>query len=120
MRGIIKEIRQQPSHVREIFLWVLVVIFSSVIGFAWFRSTEKKFVVLLNPEQAENARILAEENKKNVPSPFANIFNSFSELKANISDLFSGAPSVNIELTNRAKEKTEPIMPHKLPLSGNK
>ncbi|MEX1064125.1 MAG: hypothetical protein WD898_01515 [Candidatus Paceibacterota bacterium] len=120
MRGVIREIRQQPEHIRELFLWVLVVMFFSVIGFTWFRSTEKRVVALLNPEQAEVARVLAEEKKSNTPTPFATIFSSFGELKANISDLFSGLPSEEFELTNRARSEAEAVPPQKLPLSEDK
>ncbi len=120
MRGIIKEIRQQPEHIREIFLWVLVVIFFSLIGFVWFRSTEKRVVALLNPEQTEAARVLAKEKEDNSPTPFATMFNSFNGLRANISDLFGSFPSENFELTNGVRSEDEPVPPQRLPLSEDK
>ena len=77
MRGILYEIKQQPEHIRKAFMWVLVVITFSVVGFVGFRNTEQRFVALLNPGQAQEERALAEKTKIQTPSPFATIFNDF-------------------------------------------
>ena len=123
MKGILDEIRQQPEHIRHIFMWLCVVITFSVIGFVWFRSTSKQFVALMHPEE-EQARILAEAEQKTLrqtqgrqPSPFATIFSVWSNLRANISELLTG-PESNLEIQNGATgiEKIE-VPPQKLPLS---
>ena len=117
MGGILHEIKQQPEHIRKAFMWVLVVITFSVVGFVWFRNTEKRFVALLNPEQAQESRALAEKTKAQTPSPFATIFSSWDDLKANISELFLGRQS-NFSVDNgRTGPKEEPLPPQKLPLS---
>ncbi|MBI2669837.1 MAG: hypothetical protein HYX20_01680 [Candidatus Yanofskybacteria bacterium] len=116
MKRILDEIRQQPEHIRHIFLWLCVVITFSVIGFVWFRQTTKQFIALMHPEE-EQARILAEKNKPKHPSPFATIFNVWGNLRANISELLTG-PESNLEIQNSAPgtEKIE-LPPQKLPIS---
>jgi hypothetical protein len=121
MKSILDEIRRQPDHIREVFMWVFVVIIFSVVGFAWFRSTEKQFVALLNPDQAQEQRILAEKNKaKEGPSPFAMIGNSFSGLKASIAELFLGIKSNDFEIRNEGAGPTVSVPPQELPISGEK
>jgi cytosine/uracil/thiamine/allantoin permease len=116
MRGLLNEIRQQPEHIRHVFMWVCVVIIFSVVGFVWFRNTERRFVALLNPEQAREERMLAEKIKTQTPSPFATISGAWNELKANISELFAGAQP-GFEINNKILPTEEPISPQKLPLS---
>lgn len=114
--GILDEIKQQPEHIKKAFMWVLVVITFSVVGFVWFRSTEKKFVALLNPEQAQEEKALAEKNKTGTPSPFAAILNSWDELRANILELFIGR-GTSFDVDNSTKPVEKPLPPQKLPLS---
>lgn len=106
-------------------MWVFVVITFSIIGFVWFRSTEKKFVALLNPEEAQATRALAESTKSETGSPFATILNSLRELKANISELVggsgkSGNPPAGGEPSAGSQPDSDQLPPQKLPLSGNK
>lgn len=117
MKSLLQEIKEQPEHIRHVFMWVCVVIVFSVVGFVWFKSTEKKFVALLNPEQAQESQALAEKAKTQTPSPFATIFSSWGELKANISELFLGKQA-SFDVNNSGVKPTEePLPPQKLPLS---
>jgi cytosine/uracil/thiamine/allantoin permease len=117
MKSLLKEIREQPEHIRHIFMWVCVVIVFSVIGFIWFRNTEKRFVALLNPEQAQEERALAEKTKNQSPSPFATIFSAWSNLKANISELILGK-HLEFDVNNsRTGLEEKQLPPQKLPLS---
>ncbi len=118
-KGILEEIREQPEHIRHIFMWVLVVITFSVVGFVWFRNTEKKLVALINPEQAAQTQALAEKTNANNPSPFATIYESLRGLKANVSELFFGGGS-KVNINNTVGGNSEEVLPQKLPLSGNK
>ena len=115
--GVLHEIKQQPEHIRKTFMWVLVVITFSVVGFVWFRNTEKRFVALLNPEQAEAERALAEKTKAGTPSPFATIFDAWNNLRANISELIMGRQSEFNVNNSGAEPKEEPLPPQRLPLS---
>src|SRR3989344_4996755 len=106
MRSILNEIREQPEHIRHIFMWLCVVITFSVIGFVWFRSTSKQFVALMHPEEAQE-RALAEKEgtlrqaQGKQPSPFATIFGFWGDLQANISELLVGS-KLNLEINNGA------------------
>ena len=115
--SILYEINQQPEHIRKAFMWVLVVITFSVVGFVWFRNTEQRFVARLNPEQAEVERALAEKTKTQTPSPFATIFNAWNDLRTNISELILGRQSEFNVNNDGAGPKEEPLPPQKLPLS---
>lgn len=118
MKSLLQEIKNQPPHIRKIFMWLMVVITFSVVGFIWFKNTEKRFVALLNPEQAQESRALAEKIKAQTPSPFATIFSSWSDLKANLSELFLGKQS-NFSVENGGTgAKEEQLPPQKLPLSN--
>lgn len=123
IKELIKEIRQQPEHIRSLFMWSFVVIVSSVIGFVWFRNTQREFVALLNPERAQENRALASNNdQNNTPSPFASIGSVFGGFMANISELVNIKKTNNFEITNSYNSQLDsrPITPHKLPTSGDK
>lgn len=120
MKSIWQEIKEQPPHIRELFMWVCVVITFSIIGFAWFRTTTKQFVALLNPPEADQARALAEE-KDQTPSPFATLFVSIMDLRATIGELFNLAKGpVDFEVNKGQRQEPAPVAPAKLPLSGEK
>jgi|SRR3989344_8212024 len=122
LKELLEEIRNQPEHIRHIFMWLCVVITFSLVGFVWFRQTTKQFVALMNP-QAEQERVLAEKEKEEAerqanagqPSPFASILDMFGGLRANISELLAG-PEKNV--TNLKPSRIqETIPPQKLPIA---
>ncbi len=118
MKSLLEEIREQPPHIREVFMWVCVVITFSVVSFAWFRSTTKQIIAMVNPDQVEVSSGLAQNT-----SPFATIFSSVKDLQANIGELFNFAnksTSLEIQGSNTTQTKNLPLPPQKLPLSKNK
>lgn len=123
MKSILEEIRQQPEHIRHIFMWTLVVITFSMVGFVWFRQTTKQFVALLHPEEAQE-RALAQQleirNQKLVTkkpsSPFATIFSTIGDLRANISELLAGSKG-DLNINNGQLTPEEQLPPQKLPIS---
>jgi hypothetical protein len=119
MKRLIKEIREQPEHIRHIFMWALVLITFSLVGFTWFRSTQKKFVALLNPAAAQAEQMLAAKTTPQGFSPFATIGNSFKDLQANISELF-GNQQLDLNLNNVKVQNQEILPPQKLPIAGDK
>ena len=118
MKSLLEEIRQQPEHIRHVFMWTMVVITFSVIGFVWFRQTTKQFVTLLHPEEAQE-RALAEKSKPKQPSPFATIFATMGDLRANISELLAG-PKQGMDVNNGQSVSEEQLPPQTLPLSEDK
>ena len=102
-------------------MWVCVVITFSVIGFAWFRTTSRQFVALLNPKQVQQTEAVARAREEPA-SPFATLFLSIKDLKASLWDLFNFSQKSNdIEVKNpgpvQPNEANQPITPQPLPLS---
>lgn len=121
-KSIWQEIREQPPHIRGMFMWLCVVVTFSVVGYAWFRTTSKQLIALVNPERAKQEQRLAEN--KNSSSPFATINSSVKELGASILELIDLTKKTNnIEIKNNGAVTVpeQPIVsPQKLPLSGDK
>ena len=119
MKSILDEIKQQPPHIRELFMWVCVVITFSIVGFTWFRSTTKQFVALLNPNEIQQTNQFAKEERV---SPFSTFASSLKDLQANLGELFNLAKRQNNFEVEGGKEVNtqESVLPQKLPLSGNK
>lgn len=112
---LLQEIRQQPLHIRHLFMWTSVVISFSLVGFFWFQSTKDNVVALLNPKAAQEAQtrqLAQQQHTDKSPSPFALIKNSWASLTANMSELWKGRnkPSEASQQTTAA-----PIAPQKLP-----
>ena len=116
MKGLLEEIRSQPPHIRELFMWLCVIITFSVVGFAWFRGTSQQLASLLHPETtALEERAIVE--RKPV-SPFANLLLSFKDLTANIRTLFTFSRTTEVEVENQPSHTVLPtVSPRTLPLS---
>lgn len=115
MKKLLREIRSQPPHIRELFMWLCVVITFSIIGWAWFRQTQKQFLALLHPEQTEERALAEQEKSKQRPSPFATIFSSFGDLRANILELFA-SPKPNVLEVGNQEPQQEEVPPKELPI----
>ena len=111
MKKLLNEIREQPEHIREIFMWVMVVMTFSVVGFFTMRSTFGRLAVLINPDAAdsENTTVIVKDKQNN--SPLDLLGESASDIKANLSDLFKSSDDGNVEILNDA----EPVPPVRLP-----
>ena len=106
-----KEIRNQPEYIREIFMWVSVVIVSSLVLFGWLKSTQNKIYALINPDAVAQERALAEANKANQPSLFANITGSLGGIKNSLNEFFGG------EKFNSASDNQPEVEANKLPVT---
>ncbi len=123
MAGIIEEIKNQPAHIREVFMWLCIVITFSVVSFFWFQSTAKEFVAMVNPVQAEQERALAQKNGQDQLSVLATIGQSASNFKASIAELlgFATGGSGNVlEFTGGQTYHSDPAPPQLFPISKNK
>lgn len=112
---MLKEIRNQPEHIRALFMWLSVFIVFSLVVFVWFNSFQQKLTLLLNPQDQVAA---AEEE-----SPFAVITKSLNDLKATIFDLFGLASGMKkeLEVKNNLEDRFGvKIEPRLLPLSEDK
>lgn len=84
---MLKEIRRQPEHIREIFMWLCVVIVFSFVILAGFRQTNEKLVALINPEITEEAEMYIAQKKPQ--SPLESLAGYLGDLRASITDVFS-------------------------------
>ncbi len=117
-RELLEEVRNQPQHIREIFMWLCVVITFSVISLFWFQSTSKQFVAMVNPDRIEEERVYALNNKVTQPSLLATIGSSWTNLKLGLSDLLGAAKKSGAEQFH--DDKNDPVPPNLFPTSGDK
>jgi len=108
--GILKDIRQQQPHIREIFMWVSVVITFSVIGYFGFRNVGSDFVAMVDPDRIEQKQDTAIAEVE-IDSPFALIGDTFGDLGATISGVFTD----NEDDTIKFKNNNVPVPPQRLP-----
>jgi len=113
MKKIIREIKNQPEHIRKTFMWLSVIVVFSFIFIIGIRETERKITALINPE------LLKEENTTNLAdnsSPFNVLGRYFSGLRASIGDVFLIGTRVQ-EINKEPREFSSPAL---LPVSGEK
>ena len=104
---LLDEIRQQPLHIRKTFMWVMVTLTFSSIGFLWVNATKDKVVALLNFDAQEEQDL----DEPKGASPFAFLKESWDSLKAQIS-----APGTKKEtIAPSTSDTPEPIPPQELP-----
>ena len=104
IKKLVKEIREQPLHIRKLFMWTSVVITFSLVGFVWLNDTKKDVVALLNG----GSNPAQEIEQKQPSSPFAAIGKAFGSLRANMGELFGGK-------STPTPEPTKTILPQRLP-----
>ena len=137
-KSLLQEIRSQPEHIRHIMMWLCVVTSFSLVALVWFRSTQARFVAMLNPAErleapaadrfadrdlrkVEEARILAAKEERS-PSPLASVMNSFNLLRASIGELL-GSSEAEVSLPAGSKVLQNSTLNNKskgLPLSGER
>lgn len=109
---MLREIRQQPDHIRALFMWLSVFIVFSAIMFVWISSFQQKLVFMLAPTE-EKALVERE-------SPFAVIGSSVEDLKATVLDLFGLAKGIKEQeevIKNMEQRVEQKIKPRLLPVS---
>ncbi len=118
--SLLKELREQPNHIKAIFLWTGVVISCSVVGVIWFQSTKQQFISLMHggnpPEQTDTG--FAEAKSQ---SPFATIKDTLHSMTANISSIVQGDSASIFTVTDtNATISTTPVPPASLPLGSDR
>lgn len=113
--NLLREIRNQPEHIRHIFMWLCVVTVFSLISFVWFKSTQARFVAMLHPEEVkELERKLAREDADQA-SPLSGFKKSWATLRASLGELINGE-----SLGEKSYQITDPESFRALPLSKDK
>ena len=93
-------------------MWVSVVIVFSFVFFGWLNSASNDFYALIHPEEAKQARVLAEAERQSQPSPFAAIGDIFGNIKGSLSGLLTDSD------TQDDRNGQEDIAPQKLPVTN--
>lgn len=108
---LLDEIRQQPLHIRKLFMWCMVVITFSVVGFWYANSTKNQIAALLttNPPAGTHASAVAEQSDN--ASPFALAARTFRDLRAQISSFFVRETPAALPVPS----VTAPVPPQQLP-----
>ena len=74
-----EDIRKQPQHIREIMFGLCVTTTVSLVGMVWFNSFQKDMYALLNPEEVQQEKFLAQENQKSL---FGNLNKTLGDIKS--------------------------------------
>ena len=88
MNKFIKEIHKQPAHIREIFMWLSIIIVFGTVGVFALKEAKNNLVAAINPmrENISADRAVAEdknnENSNDSESPFALILDSIKDLRS--------------------------------------
>ena len=118
--SILQDIRNQSPHIREIFMWLCVVITFSVVSFFWVKAESRQIVALLNP-QAQTGPVYAENSKNENSSLFGNIGKSAGNLKANLFDLLGLNKKTDVPQPNSANpQASQNVEPQLFPTSKDK
>ncbi|HWA64596.1 MAG TPA: hypothetical protein VG866_01985 [Candidatus Paceibacterota bacterium] len=111
MKSLIRDIRNQPDHVRELLVLLCTVVVGAGIGMIWFHSFKQDVYALLNPqpEQSDDRSFASDTT-----SLFGYIGKAFSQSKAQIENFIAGSDS------KEPATSQESGQPHALPVTGNK
>ena len=110
-----EDVRKQPQHIREIMFGLCVVTTVSLVGMIWFNSFQEDMYALLNPEEAQQEKFLAQENQKSL---FGNLSKTLGDIKSTVSGFWgSEGPGGK---AGSGVEKIETNKVYLLPLSEEK
>lgn len=117
MKRIIDHVNSKPEHIRHLTaIGCTAVVGAVLLGF-WFHSFQTTTYALLNPDQqpaSEQAPAVAETSPSSL---FGTIGNFISDIKAEISGIFSG--QTQVQTSNQIQTDNEPAgAAHPLPVSN--
>ena len=82
MSKFLESIHAQPQNVREIMFGLSVVIAVSLVGTIWFKDFKKDMYTLLNPEDVQQERFLAQGGGES-------LFGTLGQTLGDISSIFT-------------------------------
>lgn len=112
---MLKDIQSQPQYVREIMFGLSVITTVSLVGMIWFHSFQKDMYALLNPEEMNTQKFIAQENQKSL---FGNLSGTFSDLGAALSGILGSDKPAAQKQIGVEKASTDKV--YLLPLSERK
>lgn len=120
--SVFHEIRKQPDHIREIFMWLSVVITTSIVGYVWIGSVSRDITALANPGQTEQRTYAQKDGKaQTTASLFGNFGQSVSGLTATISELIGVRANTSSGAKISSDSKVPPVVaPQLFPTTQDK
>jgi len=116
--SFLDDIKKQPRGVRETMFVLCVVITISLAGMIWFRSFERNLFTMLNPDEEIQQKYFAQTGNESL---FSNIGESFSDLKASISNILNIGKDNSIDTTGTGADiEEQQNRVYIFPLSGGK
>lgn len=88
--SLLREIRKQPAHIRELLFGLSVLVTVLVVGAVWLSSFQRNVYALLNPSQ-EDQQQFADQRDQSLPLR-ASIGTLLGRLRASIYTLFDFDP----------------------------
>jgi len=113
--SILGKIQEQPQHIREIMFGLCVVTTVSLVGAVWFKDFQNDMYALLNPEEVQQERFLAQENSESLFGVLGKTFGDMSSVFTG----FWGSPGSGDGVKTEVEEKTSDRV-YLLPLSEEK
>lgn len=113
--SMLKNIQEQPQHIREIMFGLCVVITVSLVGAVWFKDFQKDMYVLLNPEEVQEERFLAQENSESLFGALGQTLGDMSSIFTDLWGSGSSGDEATIEVENKTSDRV-----YLLPLSEEK
>lgn len=113
--SILKNIQEQPQHIREIMFGLCVVTSVSLVGAVWFNDFQNDMYALLNPEEIQQEKFLAQENSESLFGVLGKTFGDMSSVFSGFWDSFGSGDGAIIEIENKTSDRV-----YLLPLSEEK
>ncbi len=112
---ILKNIHEQPQHIREIMFGLCVVTTVSLVGAVWFKDFRSDMYALLNPEEVRQERFLARENSESLFGVLGKTFGDISSVLTDFWDSPGSGDGVKTGVENKSVDRV-----YLLPLSEKK
>lgn len=113
--SILKNIQEQPQHIREIMFGFCVITTVSLVGAVWFNDLQNDMYALLNPEEVRQERFLAQENSESLFGVLGKTFGDISSVFSGFWGSSGSGDEVRTEVENKTLNKV-----YLLPLSEEK
>ncbi|MEX2090521.1 MAG: hypothetical protein WD989_00075 [Candidatus Paceibacterota bacterium] len=113
--SILEKIHEQPQHIREIMFGLSVITTVSLVGAIWFKDFRGDMYALLNPEEVEQERFLAQSNSESLFATLGKTFGDMSSILTNFWGSADPSSKAEVGIENKTENKV-----YLLPLSEEK
>ena len=110
--SILKNLQEQPQHIREIMFGLCVVITVSLVGAVWFNDFQNDMYALLNPEEVQQEKFLAQKNSESLFGVLGKTFGDISSVMTGFWGSSGSGDGAKTEVENKTSDRV-----YLLPLS---